>query len=269
MIRSERDRAEAVVRRLRNGLLHVENTVHHQLVQHSITLLRVALGAVFLAFGVLKYFPGVSPAEGLTKATTHLLTFGLVPDDVSIVAIATLECVIGVCLLLGRWMRLAVWLLGGELIGILSPLALLPGRLFNGPHSAPTLEGQYVLKDVILIAAGFVIAATSFRGGRLIRRDLPPASPASQGSPLDGEQKLRLVLDGDGDPRRARELSEQLGISEADLDDWRHVARQAAARALDEHAEHASRNGHHRDDGHPRDVPHQQPPPPAQARDEG
>jgi len=141
--------------------------------------------------------------------------------------------------------------------------------LFNGPHGAPTLEGQYVLKDVILIAAGFVIAATSFRGGRLIRRDLPPASPASPGSPLDGEQELRLVLDGDGDPRRARELFEQLGISEADLDDWRHVARQAAARALDEHAEHTTRNGHHRDDGYPRDVLHQQPPPPAQARDEG
>ena len=70
------------------------------------------------------------------------------------------------CLLLGRWMRLAVWLLAGELIGILSPLALLPSRLFNGPHNAPTLEGQYVLKDVIIVGAALVLIAT-LSGARL------------------------------------------------------------------------------------------------------
>ena len=222
--------------RLLQRVVHVENVVHHQLVEHSIALLRVALGAVFLGFGVLKFFPGVSPAEDLTKTATHLLMFGLVPDGVSIVVIATLECVIGVSLLLGRWMRVAVWLLAVELVGILSPLVLLPGRLFSGPHGAPTLEGQYVLKDVILIAAGMVIAAAAFRGGRLIRSDLPPAAPVRAGARLDGEQRLRLVLDGDGDPDRVRELTAKHGISEVALDDWRRIARQAAARALEEHA---------------------------------
>ena len=57
-------------------------------------------------------------------------------------------------------------LLGVQLIGILSPLVLLTARLFDGPHGAPTLEGQYVLKDVILVAAALVIAAT-VGGGRL------------------------------------------------------------------------------------------------------
>jgi uncharacterized membrane protein YkgB len=46
---------------------------------------------------------------------------------------------------------------------------LLPGRLFSGPHDAPTLEGRYVLKDIILVAAGMAIAAGTFRGGRLVR----------------------------------------------------------------------------------------------------
>ncbi len=77
---------------IRERLLHAENVIHYQLVVHSVAALRVAVGAVFLGFGVLKYFPGVSPAENLTKATTHLLSFGLVPDGVSLVAIATLEC---------------------------------------------------------------------------------------------------------------------------------------------------------------------------------
>ncbi len=222
--------------RLRQRLLHVENVVHHELVVHSITVLRVALGAVFLGFGVLKYFPGASPAEALTVATTQRLTFGVVPENVSIVVIATLECVIGASLLLNRWMRIAIWLLAFELVGILSPLVLLSERLFAGPHGAPTLEGQYVLKDVILLAAGFVIAAASFRGGRLVRRDLPPASPAHARTRLDGEQKVRLVVDADGDPSRVRELSERHGISEVELEDWRQIARAAAARALDDQA---------------------------------
>jgi hypothetical protein len=70
----------------------------------------------------------------------------------------------------------AVGLLAIEFVGILAPLVLLSGRLFSGPHDAPTLEGQYVLKDFILVAAGMVIAAGSFRGGRLVR-DEPTSHP--------------------------------------------------------------------------------------------
>lgn len=81
---------------------------------------------------------------------------------------ATLECVIGLCLITGRRLRAAVCLLGLQLIGILSPVVLLTARLFDGPHGAPTLEGQYVLKDVILVAAALVIAS-SVGGARLTR----------------------------------------------------------------------------------------------------
>ena len=42
-------------------------------------------------------------------------------------------------------------------VGAMSPLLLFPGDLFGGPHHAPTLEGQYVLKDVVLVSAGLVI----------------------------------------------------------------------------------------------------------------
>jgi len=66
-------------------------------------------------------------------------------------------------------MRLAVWLLAAQLIGVLATLVLLTGRLFSGPHHAPTLERQYVLKDIILVAAGMVIAAGTFRGGHMVR----------------------------------------------------------------------------------------------------
>ncbi len=141
--------------------------VERWLIVHSIPLLRISLGAVFLGFGVLKYFPGVSPAQGLAVTTTQLLTFGLVPDNVALVGVATLECLIGVLLLSGRAMGVAIGLLTVELVGILSPLVLMPAKLFAGSGHAPTLEGQYVLKDLILVAAVLVVAAT-LRGARLV-----------------------------------------------------------------------------------------------------
>lgn len=147
----------------------VEAACHRWLVAHSIAILRVSLGIVFLAFGVLKFFPGVSPAQNLVESTTHILMLGLVPGGVALVLVAAMECIIGLCLISGRAMRGAVYLLGVQLIGILSPLVLLTGRLFDGPHGAPTLEGQYVLKDLIIVGAALVLAATL--GGARLRSD--------------------------------------------------------------------------------------------------
>jgi hypothetical protein len=84
----------------------------------------------------------------------------------ALVGVAALECTIGLCLISGRAMRPAIYLLAIELVGILSPVVLLPSRIFSGPHHAPTLEGQYVLKDVIVVAATLVLA-TTLRGAKI------------------------------------------------------------------------------------------------------
>ncbi len=174
--------------RLVRRLDAIEAAVSGWLVTHSIALLRVSLGCVFLGFGFLKFFPMVSPAEQLVMDTTSMLTFHVVPGSVSIIAIAVLECVIGLWLLSGRALRGAMYLLAIELVGILAPVVVLGDRLFSGPHNAPTLQGQYVLKDVILVAAVLVVAAT-VRGARLTdaRRRQPqrrahdrPRSPAGE-----------------------------------------------------------------------------------------
>jgi uncharacterized membrane protein YphA (DoxX/SURF4 family) len=142
------------------ALQSLDAAIHRFLRAHSIAMLRIAVGLVILAFGVLKFFPGVSPAEELTKMTTDKLTFGLVPGHIAIVVVATLESIIGLLLITGRFLRLAVYLLAGQLIGILAPLVLFTDRLFAGPHNAPTLEGQYVIKDLIIVASGLVVAST-------------------------------------------------------------------------------------------------------------
>lgn len=160
-------------------LSRIDAGIHGWLRAHSITLLRVCVGLVILLFGLLKFFPDVSPAEELTIKTTDALTFDLVPGHIAIVIVAGLETVVGTLLIAGRFLRLAIYLLAGQLIGILAPLVLFTGRLFAGPHNAPTLEGQYVMKDIIIVAAGFVVAST-------LPGLVPGADPASSSGRRSG-----------------------------------------------------------------------------------
>jgi uncharacterized membrane protein YkgB len=71
---------------------------------------------------------------------------------------ATVECLIGLSLITGIGLRVVIYPTGLWAVGILSPLVLMPGELFSGPDHMPSLEGQYVLKDVILLTATLVIA---------------------------------------------------------------------------------------------------------------
>ena len=83
--------------------------------------------------------------------------------------VATLECLIGLSFLTGRFLRVGVWLMAFQMIGAMSPLFLYPGELFRLPYYAPTLAAQYIIKDIILIAAGMVIAST-WTGARIVAR---------------------------------------------------------------------------------------------------
>ena len=152
---------------LLSKLRQTETGFTQWLVSHSLTVLRVSLGAVFLGFGLLKFFPDVSPAQDLATQTTAVLSFGLVPAGVNIVMVAVLECTIGLGLISGRFLHLTLLLLGFQMLGAMSPLVLFPGELFSGPYHAPTLEAQYIIKDVVLVSVGLVLGAT-LHGGRLV-----------------------------------------------------------------------------------------------------
>jgi len=219
---------------LADRFIALENVVHRMLVRRSIAVLRISVGAVFLAFGVLKYFPGVSPAEGLATDTTNVLFLGLIPPDTAILVVATMECFIGISFLIGTGavMRVAIWVLAAQFVGILSPLAVDPSRLFAGPHNAPTLEGQYVLKDIILVAAGLVIAAGTFRGGRLVR-DEPQVIRGADREVMATERKLEIVLSAQAGAHSVEALCAEQGISEAAFYQWRDVTLAAAAEALE------------------------------------
>ena len=84
----------------------------------------------------------------------------------SLTLLATLECAIGLGLISGRFMRLTLLLLAFQMVGAASPLFLFPAEVFTRFPYAPTLEGQYIIKNVVLVSAGLVIGAT-VRGGGL------------------------------------------------------------------------------------------------------
>lgn len=145
----------------------LDQKITNWMAHNGILLLRVSLGIVFFWFGFLKFFPGVSPAQGLATKTIELLTFGLIPPEVSIIILASWETLIGLGLIFGFYMRGTLLLLFVQMMGTVTPLFLFPAEAFTAIPYGPTLEGQYIIKNLVLISAGLVIGAT-VRGGFLI-----------------------------------------------------------------------------------------------------
>lgn len=135
------------------------------LTRWSVPALRVSLGLVFLGFGILKFFPGASPAEVVAERTIDTLTLGLVHGSVAVIGTAVVECFIGITLVTGYLLRAGLVVLAGAFVGILAPTVLFFDELFG---SGMTLLGQYVLKDVVLVAAATVVGAYAL-GARLRR----------------------------------------------------------------------------------------------------
>jgi len=142
--------------------------------RHSITLLRVSVGLVFLAFAIPKFIPGASPVEGLVTRTVETLSLGIVPGQLGLVMVAVLETFIAVTLISGRLLGLGLLAMAGAMVGFFSPLVLFTGELLGG---GLTLEAQYILKDVVLVTAALVITAKAL-GARLVIG--APAQPTSR-----------------------------------------------------------------------------------------
>lgn len=154
----------------------VDRRITEWMAAHGLTLLRFALAIVFFWFGALKLFPGVSPAESLAGRTIEALTVGAVPTAVALPILAVWEMAIGVGLFIGRWMRATLLLLFVQMLGTITPLVLFPVETFTTFPLAPTLEGQYIIKNLVIIAAAIVLGAT-VRGGELVPEPVPDVRP--------------------------------------------------------------------------------------------
>jgi uncharacterized membrane protein YkgB len=123
------------------------------------TFLPVARGSIFLIFfwfGFIKLL-GLSPASPLAKALIDK-TVGLQYFDALFFILALLECVIGVLFLFPKLTRVVVPLLLIHMLVVCSPLVLVPHYTWQS-FLVPTLEGQYIIKNAVVIAVAIGIAA--------------------------------------------------------------------------------------------------------------
>lgn len=134
--------------------LRAQATSH--LVDAVLPALRIAIGLIYIWFGTLKFVSGASPAATLATKTMSALTFGLVPASVSQPLLATFESLIGLGFLSGRFRRLVTIAFVTQVLGALSSLLLATSMVWHAPLE-PTLAGQYVLKDLVLLTAGLVV----------------------------------------------------------------------------------------------------------------
>ena len=119
----------------------------------SLPILRYSLAIIFIWFGGLKVF-GQSPANDLITKTVYWFN-----PDIFIPILGVWEAAIGLCLLVPSFIRLGLLLLALQMPGTFLPLVLLPEVCFQSNPFNLTLEGQYIVKNLVLIGAAMVVGA--------------------------------------------------------------------------------------------------------------
>lgn len=129
----------------------------------GVPMLRWSLAIIFIWFGILKPF-GLSSAEPLVLKTVDWMPL-LTPKQ-WLNVIGWWEVAIGVTFLFRPLLRIAIALLALQMVGTFMPLIILPSITFQPgavPYG-PTLEGQYIIKNLLIISAALTIGGTVRRG---------------------------------------------------------------------------------------------------------
>ncbi|MET9440500.1 DoxX family protein [Streptomyces sp. NPDC006610] len=125
-------------------------------------VLRVSVGVLYVWFGVLKFFPALSPAQDIATLVMSVLTHGMVPAEVSRPCLALMEVLIGVGLITGRLPALVLGTFFVHMAGVFATLVIVPAQVWSHPL-IPSLEGQYIIKNLVLVAACLSVAAAAAR----------------------------------------------------------------------------------------------------------
>lgn len=140
---------------VKKHLDNLDNILVEWMTRYGLLVLRIGLGIVFFWFGALKFFPGLSPAEGLVRNTIYFID-----PDLFLPVLAAWETLIGIGLIWGKYMRLTLLLLFLQMPGTALPIIVLPEVVWTQFPFGLTLEGQYIIKNLVLIGAGLVLGAT-------------------------------------------------------------------------------------------------------------
>lgn len=124
----------------------------------GITFARLAVGVVFIWFGALKIMGELSPAYDLVAATVYWLT-----PEIIVPLLGLWEVAIGVAFLIPRLTRVALLLLIPQMPGTFLPLLLLPEVTYTVFPFGLTIEGQYIVKNLVIIACALLIGGSALR----------------------------------------------------------------------------------------------------------
>jgi uncharacterized membrane protein YkgB len=138
---------------LRNLVEGFELRVVGWIAHHRAQCLRMGLGVVFLWFGALKLVPGASPAEALVRETVGWM----VNPTWFLPVLALWEVTIGLGMLTGRFRRATLLLLFAHMPGTFMPLVVTPELVWTHFPFVLTLEGQYIVKNLVLIGSALVL----------------------------------------------------------------------------------------------------------------
>ncbi len=120
-------------------------------------MLSISIGIVYLWFGLLKFFPGLSPADLLAKQTISLLTFDLIPENAGIFMLAIIEVAIGLCLIFNLQLKRTSVAAIIHLVLTFIPVVFFPEISFSKAPFSLTLVGQYIIKNIVIISALLLI----------------------------------------------------------------------------------------------------------------
>ena len=120
--------------------------------KHSITIMRIALAIVYIWFGALKIF-NMSPAGELVEETVYWFR-----PEIFIPILGVCEVIIGLGLLVKKFIPYTILLLLLHMCATLFPVFILQKICFDTFPYCPTLVGQYIIKNVVLIAGALVVA---------------------------------------------------------------------------------------------------------------
>lgn len=125
--------------------------------KNIISLLRISLGIIFLWYGMLKFFPELSPAEDLAINTINWMFNGLISSEISIKLLALWEVLVGIGFILGVYTRYITILFLIHMVLTFLPLFIFPELSFTKAPYAFTIVGQYIVKNIIFILVGILI----------------------------------------------------------------------------------------------------------------
>ena len=139
----------------KNDLLtRIDQLISGWMYQYGRFFLRISLGIIFIWFGALKLIH-LSPAQDLVTKTVYWID-----PKIFIPILGWWEVLIGVCLFFKVYVRFAIFLLFLQMPGTALPLVILPQVCFSNFPFGLTLEGQYIVKNLVLISAALVIGGT-------------------------------------------------------------------------------------------------------------